>query len=71
MIMVLSSISVNDVLPVAKKLLGRHLSDKKIICSFVFGNIEPELLATTVCIDRLATEIVAAYSKQYAQHRKK
>ena len=64
MLMVLapSSISVNDLLPVAAKLLGRHLHDERMICRFVFGDKEPELPATTVCIDGLATEIVAAYS---------
>ena len=63
MVLAPSSLSVNDLLPVAKKLLGRHLPDEQLLCSFVFGDKEPELPATTDCLDGLATEIVAAYSK--------
>lgn len=63
MVLAPSSISVKDLLLVAEKLIGRHLHDERMICRFVFGDKEPELLAATVCIDGLATEIVAAYSK--------
>ena len=63
MVLAPSSISVKDLLLVAEKLIGRHLHDERMICRFVFGGKEPELLAATVCIDGLATEIVAAYSK--------
>ena len=58
-----SGIGVDDVLPVAEKLLGRYLYDETSICKFVFGDKEPELPPTAVCIDGLATEIAAAYSK--------
>ena len=63
MVQVPSSITVNDLFPVAEKLLGRHFHDARMICRFVFMDKEPELSTTTVCIDRLATDIVAAYSQ--------
>ena len=63
MVLAPSSISVNDLFPVAEKLLGRQLHDQCGICRFVFGDKEPELLPRTICIDELATEIVVAYSK--------
>ena len=63
MVLAPSPISVNDLFPVAEKLLGRQLHDQCGICRFVFGDKEPELLPRTICIDELATEIVVAYSK--------
>ena len=58
MVLVPSSINVNDLFPVGEKPLGRHFHDAKLICEFV-RDIQPKLPVTAVCIDGLATDIVA------------
>lgn len=71
LVLALSAIGVNDILPIGRQLMGRLLEDRTALCRCVLSNeLPPEVLMTNVKIDEIgdkletvAAEVVAAYSK--------